>query len=78
MIKIILEWGQVYTGTSEKDLIHQLQLEDWTEYPHVEEYKWNIKRRIRNFSGEEISYSNDREFLEELQRVGFIREIIDL
>ena len=75
MMKITLGDGSIYVGANERELIIQLKLEDWTRYNNPMEYKENIVRRVANFNGEEIIYSNDFEFLRELQRVGFIKSI---
>ena len=75
MIKITLQNGEIYKGKDYKEIIMQLKLEDWTDYNNPNEYKSNIKRRVKIFKGEEIEYNNDKEFIEELQRVKFIKEI---
>ena len=76
MIKIELAEGGTYIGQDERDIIVQLKLEDWTGYDNVEAYKNNIARRVMVFKNEQISYSNDKEFLQELERVGFIKKIV--
>jgi len=76
MIKIELAEGGTYIGQDERDIIVQLKLEDWTTYDNVEDYKTNIARRVMVFKNEQISYSNDKEFLQELERVGFIKKIV--
>lgn len=75
MIKIELVEGGTYIGQDERDIIVQLKLEDWTRYDNVEAYKNNIARRVKIFKNEQISYSNDKEFLQELERIGFIKKI---
>lgn len=75
MIKITLKDGTEYTGQDAKDIVTQLKLEDWTSYNNIEEYQKNIERRIRNFNGKQIKYRNEDEFLEELKRIEFIKEI---
>lgn len=75
MMKIRLTDGSIYIGKDEADLIMQLKLEDWTSYKNVKAYKKNIKRRVKIFNGCQISYNNDLEFLQELQRVEFIKDI---
>ena len=75
MIKIELAEGGTYIGQDERDIIVQLKLEDWTRYDNVEAYKNNIARRVKIFKNEQISYSNDKEFLQELERIGFIKEL---
>lgn len=75
MIKIELAEGGTYIGQDERDIIVQLKLEDWTRYDNVEAYKNNIARRVKIFKNEQISYSNDKEFLQELERIGFIKKI---
>lgn len=75
MIKIELVEGGTYIGQDERDIIVQLKLEDWTRYDNVEAYKNNIARRVMIFKNEQISYSNDKEFLQELERIGFIKEL---
>lgn len=77
-IKVILKNGERYIGNNEQDIIMQLKLEDWTTYPNVTKYKENIKRRIAVFDGQRIEHGTDREFLNELKRVGFIKEIIEV
>lgn len=76
MIKIELAEGGTYIGQDERDIIVQLKLEDWTRYDNVEAYKNNITRRVKIFKNEQISYSNDKEFLQELERIGFIKKIV--
>ena len=76
MIKIELAEGGTYIGQDERDIIVQLKLEDWTTYDNVEDYKTNIARRVMVFKNEQISYSNDKEFLQELERIGFINKIV--
>lgn len=76
MIKIELAEGGTYIGQDERDIIVQLKLEDWTRYDNVEAYKNNIARRVKIFKNEQISYSNDKEFLQELERIGFINKIV--
>ena len=76
MIKIELAEGGTYIGQDERDIIVQLKLEDWTRYDNVEAYKNNIARRVMIFKNEQISYSNDKEFLQELERIGFIKKIV--
>ena len=76
MIKIELAEGGTYIGQDERDIIVQLKLEDWTRYDNVEAYKNNIARRVMVFKNEQISYSNDKEFLQELERIGFINKIV--
>lgn len=76
MIKIELAEGGTYIGQDERDIIVQLKLEDWTRYDNVEAYKNNIARRVMVFKNERISYSNDKEFLQELERIGFIKKIV--
>ncbi len=76
MIKVILTEGGTYIGQDERDIIVQLKLEDWTRYDNVEAYKNNIARRVKIFKNEQISYSNEKEFLQELKRIGFINKII--
>lgn len=76
MIKIELAEGGTYIGQDERDIIVQLKLEDWTRYDNVEAYKNNIARRVMVFKNKQISYSNDKEFLQELERIGFINKIV--
>ena len=76
MIKIELAEGGTYIGQDERDIIVQLKLEDWTRYDNVKAYKNNIARRVKIFKNEQISYSNDKEFLQELERIGFIKKIV--
>ncbi len=76
MIKVILTEGGTYIGQDERDIIVQLKLEDWTRYDNVKAYKNNIARRVKIFKNEQISYSNEKEFLQELERIGFINKIV--
>ena len=75
MIKIELAQGGTYIGQDARDIIVQLKLEDWTRYDNVEAYKNNVVRRVMVFKNEQIQFSNDMEFLQELKRIGFIKQI---
>lgn len=75
MIKIELAQGGTYIGQDARDIIIQLKLEDWTRYDNVESYQKNIARRVMIFKNEQIQFSNDMEFLQELKRIGFIKEL---
>lgn len=75
MMKITLTEGGIYEGKDERDIILQLKLEDWTSYQNPKEYKKNISRRVKIFNGKEIKYATDADFINELQRVGFIKDI---
>lgn len=70
MIKAIVGRTE-YVAENEHDLITQLKLEDWTEYASMGDYKANIRRRVEIFTGQWIMFANDREFLQELLRIGF-------
>ena len=60
-----------YVAENEHDLITQLKMEDWSTYANMGEYKDNIRRRVEIFTGKWIMFANDREFLQELLRIGF-------
>jgi hypothetical protein len=75
MIKVILKDGSIYIGEDVRDIIVQLKLEDWTSYNNPEEYQKNIARRVENFNGSKITYHSEDEFLQELKRIGFIKQI---
>lgn len=77
MITVILENGEKYVGQNETEIMVQLKLEDWTNYRNPKEYKANIAKRIANFNGKQITYTNDKEFIHELKRIGFISQIND-
>lgn len=66
---------ETYMAFNERHLVEQLKLEDWTDYSGIKEYKRNIKKRIKVFSGEIITYNTDKEFLLELKRIGFFNEL---
>lgn len=76
MSKIILADGAEFQGANAAEIVSQLKLDDWTAHMTTKQYKNNMKHRIKNFHGVEISYSNDEEFLQELQRISFIRFIV--
>lgn len=64
-----------YVAFNARQLVMQLKLEDWTTYNTTKEYQKNVKKRVRNFSGDMIRYANDEEFLRELHRIGVIEEL---
>lgn len=72
---VTLRGGDQFTGPDAADIVKQLKLEDWTAGSNRETYKKNMERRIREFNGQEIEYSDDLGFLMELQRIGFIQEL---
>lgn len=74
MIKATVK-NEVYTAATEADLIQQMKLEDWSRYDSQVHYMNNIGRRVRIFTGDIIEYSNDREFLEEMYRIGFFNTL---
>lgn len=74
MLSIKLKDGTIYTGQA-SDIVVQLKYEDYTSYLSKEQYKSNIKKRVINFFGFTICYSNDLEFLQELDRIGVIELI---
>ena len=76
MLKIILADGAEFQGANAAEIVIQLKLDDWTAHMTTKQYKNNMKHRVKNFYGVEISYSNDEEFLQELQRISFIRFIV--
>lgn len=79
-MKIVIELmdGDRFTDTSYEGIVKQLKLEDWTNYQSPTDYKDNIARRVRIFNGHRLKYSNDKEFLEELYRIGFIKNIVGI
>lgn len=76
MIKIILADGDVFEAATSKDMVTQLKLDDWTKYSSNIEYQNNINRRVMVFKNEKLNFNNEDEFLDELNRIGFIKEII--
>lgn len=67
--------NKIYTAKTAHEMVMQLKLEDWTKYKSTNEYKQNIKRRVRIFNGERIQFETDEEFLLELKRIGFLENI---
>ena len=78
MLRIVLTDGATFEGQTATDIVTQLKLDDWTAYTSPKHYKKNMERRIRQFNGKRIEYSNDDEFLGELKRIGFIYAIFDI
>lgn len=76
MIKIVLEDNTMFSGETAADIISQLKLDDWTAHATTAHYKKNMTRRVKNFHGQRISYRTDEEFLQELNRVGFIKFLL--
>ena len=76
MIKVKLMDGDTFVGVSAHEIVAQMKLDDWTNHMDTLHYKNNMRRRVANFHGEELQYSNDLEFLQELQRIGFIKTIL--
>ena len=76
-IKVTLQDGETYYGDTYEDIILGLKTSDWTKYEDKEQYKRNINRRATIFTGVPLSYNDDKSFIEELKRIGFITEIIE-
>lgn len=76
MIRIKLKDGDTFIGVSAHDIVTQLKLDDWTPHLTTPSYKKNMRRRVARFCGEKIEYRNDLEFLQELNRIGFIETIL--
>lgn len=77
-MKIVLEKTSLpIEGKDAHDIILQLKLSDWTRHASRDDYKKNMVRRVSIFHGELITYTTDEEFLQELNRIGFIKEIIN-
>ena len=64
--------GKVEMVGTPKEIVQMLKLEDWTRFSHSKEYMFNVRRRITIFNGERIVYKNEREFLNELNRLKII------
>ena len=58
-----------------KDIVRQLNLMQYTSFDKKRDYMSKTKERIDVIFGQEIAYSNAFEFLEELQRIGFIKKM---
>lgn len=72
MIKIICEDGTRFEAETYEDLVSAMKLDVWI--PQTREgYMAGVAKRCEVWDGSKIQYSNAKEFIHELLRVGVIK-----
>ena len=72
MIKIICEDGARFEAETYEDLVLAMKLDMWLPQSR-DEYMAGVARRCEVWDGSKIQYSNAKEFIHELLRVGVIK-----
>ncbi len=71
----IISDNREYTGSA-KEIVTKMRLEMWLPGPiNNEEYMEGVARRATVYCGEEMRYSNEKEFIDELSRLGQIEVV---
>lgn len=64
------------TANSATAILEKLRSQDWTRFICLEDYKCNLARRLKNYTGDEVDYkASDLDFLKQLRKVGFIQTL---
>lgn len=72
MIHVIMEDNSRFEARNHEELVTALKLDMWLPQSK-EEYMAGVAKRCEVWDGTRIEYSNAKEFLEELRRVGVIK-----
>lgn len=72
MIHVIMEDNSRFEARNHEELVTALKLDMWLPQSK-EEYMEGVAKRCEVWDGTRIEYSNAKEFLEELRRVGVIK-----
>ena len=75
MIKIICEDGAKFEAETYEDLVSAMKLDMWLPQSR-DEYMAGVAKRCEIWNGSKIRYSNAKEFIHELLRVGVIKMMI--
>lgn len=75
MIRIICEDGARFEAETYEDLVSAMKLDMWLPQSR-EEYMAGVAKRCEVWDGSKIRYSNAKEFIHELKRVGVIKVIM--
>jgi len=66
--------GEVYLAQDAEDLVHQLREASFTPEVTDERYMAQMAKTYREASGDEVRSGSPREFVEDLVKVGFLKE----
>ena len=75
MIRIICEDGARFEADTYEDLVSAMKLDMWLPQSR-DEYMAGVAKRCEIWDGSKIQYSNAKEFIYELLRVGVIKVIM--
>ena len=75
LIEVETYLGERITGETYEDILHFLKVTNFSNPKDLEELKARLRKRIEVFTGEVIGVGTHREFVHELQRVGFLKII---
>lgn len=74
-VKVLSNDGALYEGKSYVEVVRMMKLDSFVQHPSKQEYMAETARRCVIFSGQEITFSGPKEFLQELQRIGSIQKV---
>ncbi len=75
-VQVISNNGALYEGASYAEVIRMMKLDSFTVPATKGEYMAETAKRCAIFNGKEIEYGTPKEFLQELKRVGAIRDLV--
>ena len=75
LVEVELYTGERITGETWEDILRTLKLTNFSNPKDLEELMSRLRYRIEVFTGEVIGVGTHREFIHELQRVGFLKII---
>ena len=75
MIEVMLESGKLYKAKDKNDLVSILANE---MDESIEDYMKGVAHRCKIWDGSDIKYNNTEEFVNELIRVGVIKNIYEI
>lgn len=73
LIEVETYLGERITGATWADILHTLQVTNFSNPKDLAELMERLRHRIEVFTGQVIAVGTHRDFGHELQRVGFLR-----
>ena len=74
-IEVEIYTGERITGETWEDILSTLKLMNFSNPKDLEETMSRLRHRIKVFTGQTVGVGTHREFVHELQRVGFLKII---
>ena len=72
-IEVEIYTGERITGETWEDILHTLRFTYFSNSKDLEELMFRLRHRIEVFTGQTIAVGTHRDFVYELQRVGFLK-----